>query len=593
MNCLSLEAIKRFIEGTLDDAVAEELERHLLECESCRKKLAEIESKTDDPFVQELRNAVVNTDLENADLLKYPQISGFQVIRRIGAGAHGNIFAAVDLETKEIRAIKILKSERTCEPSALKRFQREKEIVAKLNHPNIVKSFIQDDPHIIVMEFLQGKNLSDHVKENGPLSIEEASNIIVQAAKGLDFAHKNNIVHRDIKPSNLFLTADDEIKILDLGLSKILESADGSLQTLSSQIIGTPEFLSPEQIISPKTIDGRSDIYSLGCTFYFLLTGKSPFSGENVFSTLAGHAKDKIPSVRRLRPDISAPLAAVIEKMLEKSPERRFQTIQEVIEGIENPKPIRHVNFYFVALIIIFAFSSIFFVLINSSSDHRQEEIVVKELMEEPKEDKQIAEAPVEKEIDLPETQAVVPVVSPEINLVKNGSFEDGHESWRDDWQRQEITPSVQFGISSDARDGTVSATIESQTGGAGVWRQFVEIEPHATYRVSYWYKLDRVQPTERQDCGMEPCIAVGVYEPNSVSGYSWKGTDRPEGKVSLRSVKGSRDWTRFEQILVAGPSDSHVLIAFRFGALRNVTWYSSKGKIYIDNVKLVKIDER
>lgn len=612
MPCLQSDILERFVLGTLDEPVAGEVERHLFGCKDCRAILQKIETTLDDPFADELRLSVQNPEI--SALVDNPETNstewfGFRLLKKIGVGGMGTVYEAVEQETGELRAVKILRSFRQYDPAAVSRFHREKEIVAKLDHPNIVRSFPIPDTNpvsCIVMERLHGMDLAQYIEQHGPLTVDAACKLIVQAAASLQYAHENGIVHRDIKPSNLFLSEDGTLKILDLGLARLLDSDTERSKTQSGHLLGSPEFMSPEQILAPTTLDHRSDIYSLGGTFYFLLTGMAPFADreyETVVAKLAGHANESAPDVRKLRKDVSADLASVLSKMLEKSPDRRFRNMNEVVDAVNNPRSIRNnsrINIMSALIAGIVLLTGLFFLPEKKSlstapalSDTDMPPVVeIAETTPPPTAEETSVFQEKNEPSMLQNTVADKEKLPVETNLVKNGSFENGYESQRDDWQRQQLNPTVQFGISSDSHDGTVSATIESATGGAGVWRQFVEIEPNATYRVSYWYKLDRVQPVERQDCGMEPCIAVGVYEPNSVGGYSWKGTDRPEGSVNMRSVKGSRNWTRFEQLLVAGPTDSHALIAFRFGALRNVTWHSAKGKIYIDDVKLVKIDD-
>src|SRR5262249_18038629 len=195
----------------------------------------------------------------------------------------------------------------------------------------------------MVMELVNGKDLSRTVKEKGPLSITQAIDCLIQAARGLEEAHQHGIVHRDIKPSNLLLDRSGTVKILDLGLARVnqirefseVESSEAELTT-SGSIVGTVDYMSPEQAYNPRLADGRSDIYSLGCTLHFLLTGKAPYGGQTFMERLLGHRGRPIPSLRDTRAEIPADVTAAFRRLMAKSPERRPQTMGQVIAELQS-----------------------------------------------------------------------------------------------------------------------------------------------------------------------------------------------------------------------------------------------------------------
>jgi serine/threonine protein kinase len=225
------------------------------------------------------------------------------------------------------------------DPASLARFYREAKAVARLDHPNIVRAhdIDRDDKlHFIVLEFVDGCNLHDFVRRNGVLSFPRAASYIRQGALGLQHAHEAGLVHRDIKPGNLLLDRNGVVKLLDMGLARFFheDSAAFIKEYEVGYIIGTGDYIAPEQIVDSR-VDIRADIYSLGGSLYYLLTGKSPFQDGSNAQKIIWHQVRHPKSLRVVRPDVPEAMVQVFEKMIAKEPNRRFQTPQEAADALE------------------------------------------------------------------------------------------------------------------------------------------------------------------------------------------------------------------------------------------------------------------
>jgi serine/threonine protein kinase len=265
-------------------------------------------------------------------------LGNYTILDKIGAGGMGQVFKAEHRRMKRIVAIKMLPEAVTQDAAAVARFQREVEAAARLRHPNIVAADDADEAggvHFLVMEYVDGSDLSGLVKKHGPLSVGKAVNYMLQAARGLEFAHKKGVIHRDVKPGNLLLDTEGTVKILDMGLARLSSDGNAATQaelTGTGAALGTVDYIAPEQAVSTKHADARADIYGLGCSLHYLLTGKATYDGDTLMAKLLAHRESPIPS---LGADVPEQVQAIFEKMVAKTVEDRYQTMTEVVVALE------------------------------------------------------------------------------------------------------------------------------------------------------------------------------------------------------------------------------------------------------------------
>ncbi len=257
----------------------------------------------------------------------------YKLIQRLGKGGMGTVFLAEHVTMNRRVALKIVPRSIAEDRAALDRFFAEARAIAALDHPNIVQAYSVDnemDRYFIVMEFVDGQDLQRLVEVNGPLDFDQAADYISQAAEGLAHAHARNLVHCDIKPSNLLVNNQGVIKILDLGLARLKQSDEPRGSAVGEPAFGTVDYMAPEQAMETANFNHRADIYSLGCTLYFLLTGHPPFPGGTLAQRIVKHQTQEPRDILLERPNTPPQLVEVCKRMMAKEPENRFQSAQEV-----------------------------------------------------------------------------------------------------------------------------------------------------------------------------------------------------------------------------------------------------------------------
>jgi len=264
-------------------------------------------------------------------------LDDYRILRRLGAGGMGQVYLAEQVSLKRRVALKILKAELAADPTALQRFKREAEAVARVTHANIVQVYqigAADGVHYMALEYVEGRNLRDYVALKGPPDALLALSIMRQVAAALQRAGELGIIHRDVKPENILLTRKGEVKVADFGLSLALAAGQPALNlTQSGVTMGTPLYMSPEQV-EGKALDPRTDIYSFGVSCYHMLSGQPPFRGQSAFEVALQHVRSEPAALASLRPDLPPELCAVVHKMMAKKPEGRYQTCRELLADL-------------------------------------------------------------------------------------------------------------------------------------------------------------------------------------------------------------------------------------------------------------------
>ncbi len=347
-------ALEAYGLGLQSPPAADAIERHVAVCEPCGQMLAAVR---DDWLVGLLRSSTaaepaaatrphsLDTHTANppgassppsevpAELVNHPR---YRILGRLGAGGMGVVYKAEHRLLNQHVALKVIHRHLFEEPKAVARFQQEIKTVAGLSHPNIVKARDAEETagmHYLVMDYVEGVTLAQLVRERGPLPMVQACDYVRQAALGLQHAFERGVVHRDLKPQNLLVQFPGVVMILDFGLARFVRESDHAL-THSGVMMGTPDFVAPEQATDAHQADIRADIYSLGCTLYFLLTGQPPFpTGTSVEKVLA-HLRQRPRPLRELRPDLPVGLVRVVERMMAREPAQRYQTPAEVVAAL-------------------------------------------------------------------------------------------------------------------------------------------------------------------------------------------------------------------------------------------------------------------
>jgi serine/threonine-protein kinase len=309
-------------------------------------------TQLNDPTAEEIAQILVEdgflTRLQAERLLEgNPRglvIDGYKLLEILGAGGMGWVYVAEERETRWRVAVKVLPEGCQRDAGTLARFQLEAQAGMRLKHPNIVRTLalrrtedIYGPLYYVVMELVRGVNLFELLLLKKKLSCEQACDIVMQTAEALDYAHQEGLIHRDIKPENLLVCADGTVKILDFGLAMVDENDEefSMAMIFGQNRLGTADYISPEQYLDSYQIDERADIYSLGCTLYFALTGKVPFPFKTPAKKLRAHLKKRAEPIQQLRPEIPDRLAAIVAKMMAKHPKNRIQTSAEVVRYLK------------------------------------------------------------------------------------------------------------------------------------------------------------------------------------------------------------------------------------------------------------------
>jgi len=322
-------------------------------CPFCqRKHILSNDDKIDEEPIENtyiLVKRPTPTQSETSFLNPGDRLGAYKIVSKIGKGGMGVVYKAYDESLERDVAIKVISTELSSQKEFIERFKREAKSAAALSHPNII--YIHsigetNDKHYFTMEYVEGKSLEDVLEERSKIPLNEATNYIIQAATGLNAASKKGIIHRDIKPSNLLVTSAGLIKIADFGLAKLIR-VDKTLPTLTNSgiTIGTPTYMAPEQAKGDE-IDHRVDIYSLGSTFYHLVTGKTPFEGETPLKVMLKHITDPLVEPAKVNSEIPSVISQIICQMMAKDPAKRYQTYEELIDALEKAreKPLTYVS---------------------------------------------------------------------------------------------------------------------------------------------------------------------------------------------------------------------------------------------------------
>lgn len=374
--CPDKSQLEQLARGEISMESQLDLELHLQACPRCRELVDELEKRQSGLFsffsydsggrLRQQSFELQSDEAQRAPLFQPGQrISVYEIRHQLGQGGMGTVYEAWHTVLKRPVAIKFIRPRHGLNPQVITRFKREIEIAGRLDNPHIVVTHdageIDGFPYL-VMERLEGETLQQKIDRSGPADLLTALNFIRQAALGLQYAHASGLVHRDIKPANLWLTKTGTVKILDLGLAsiQITENQERASHSdhLSSTIAGTPDYMAPEQAIPWGRVTAEADIYSLGCTLFFLLTGKPPFSGpefKSVQQKLCGHTRCDFPNLEQFRAGLGPSIHFLLRRMTARNAEQRYQGMEQVLHAAnlllqgktlelsdlnQNPKPL-------------------------------------------------------------------------------------------------------------------------------------------------------------------------------------------------------------------------------------------------------------
>lgn len=381
-------------------------------------------------------------------------LGNYRVYELIGRGGMGQVYRAEHIHMKREVAIKVLSPNLVQSQASQQRFQREVETVSKLKHPNIVAAYDADwtdNELFLVMEYVAGKNLEDIVQRDGPLPLDSALACVRQAAIAMLYAHQSGIIHRDIKPANLLMNQEGHLKLLDLGLARSPEEQrDSPKPDLTSEgiVLGTAAYLSPEQAQDPRSACPQSDIYSLGCTLYFLLTGRPVYEGNTAMEVVFAHREKPLPSLVQERPDTPVWVEQLFRRMTAKSLEERFHSFSEVVEAIDTQAvatrkviSYREVVAGFASLVAVVVLSVAF-----STGQFDFNRVVDTNNRESSKEPSEVTSKREKQPIKIPQAAPI------DMVHIKSGSFHIGSpdsdkHAWPDEKPQHQVTISRPFAL--------------------------------------------------------------------------------------------------------------------------------------------------
>lgn len=371
--CPTSNQLSEYVLGLIDDATSEVLDEHLVTCKCCQDTLAGIRLD-DDTFVSRLKTGITKGEFDheptlanvlnhiNSEMLSRPLVDGnaaltkadnprniasggttlgpYRLLKLLGEGGMGQVYLAQHSRLEMVVAVKVLAEHLNHNPQAISRFDREMKAVGRFNHPNIVRATDAGEyhgQHYLAMEFVDGRDLFQIVNAYGRLKVCDACEVVRQAAIGIQHAHEHDLIHRDLKPSNLMVTKDGLVKVLDLGLARLQTKSDDGL-TADFQVMGTADYMAPEQALKALEVDFKADIYSLGCTLYALLCGQPPFADKQHSTSLRkiiAHEQEQPIQVHVRRAEIPIGLSKIADKAMAKLPSERFATAGDFATALQ------------------------------------------------------------------------------------------------------------------------------------------------------------------------------------------------------------------------------------------------------------------
>ena len=308
-------------------------------CPSCEQSL-EIDDSDCEEFVC---CPHCNNTFKSPNIPMFPKgtvVGDYIIEKRLGVGGMGEVYLAEQRSMMRPVALKILQPDLAEDSSYLERFYREVRTLAQIQHPNIVNAIetgCQDKICYFSMSYVKGMDLKQRLDESGPMSEIDSLHVLLKISEALKYVwNKHKLIHRDIKPANIILTEENEVKLMDLGISKVISDDKSTSLTMVGMMVGSPDYISPEQARAQEDIDWRADMYSLGASFYHMLTGEVPFSAETSMGIVAAHLSDPIPDPRDKNPQITDESANIVGQMMQKKRNDRFQSWDHAINAIKN-----------------------------------------------------------------------------------------------------------------------------------------------------------------------------------------------------------------------------------------------------------------